>query len=330
MAGSASGDSEKLVESAWRDQTLWSAVATELADSIRRWRVIAAAAAVAGLFFTVLAGTASSGALLLSNRVFATLGVLLLALVPYVRQKMLAPERLQAWVRARNVSELLKEAIYRHLMNAPAAATAAPAVADGQAGEAVPSQPTPSLTRRCREIKQAAADLARLAAAVTPPQRARKLSLSLGDYLEDRVEGQIDYYKRNGEKAGKTARRLHAAEFVLGLVAVGLGALSGQNLADSDSGPAAQQAFSSAALVPWLALVAAAASAITAHIAAARHDELASRYFATYDLLKSVRDDWLLRPEHESPAQVKIFVDEVERSISSENGAWVSDWNKAG
>lgn len=322
MAGSASGDSEKLVESAWRDQTLWSAVATELADSIRRWRVIAAVAAVAGLFFTVLAGTATGGALQASATVFATLGVLLLALVPYVRQKMLAPERLQAWVRARNVSELLKEAIYRHLMGAPAATAAA---ADGQ-DAAAPA----TLTRRCREIKQTAADLARLAAAVTPPQRDRKLRMTIADYLEDRVEGQINYYKRNGEKAGKTARRLHAAEFVLGLVAVGLGALSGQNLPGSEGGAAASQAFTSAALVPWLTLVAAAASAVTAHIAAAHHDELASRYYATYDLLKSVRDDWLLRPDHESPPQVQAFVDEIERSISSENGAWVSDWNKAG
>ena len=80
--------------------------------------------------------------------------------------------------------------------------------------------------------------------------------------------------------------------------------------------------------VPWLTLVAAAASAVTAHIAAARLDELAGRYYATYDLLKGIRDEWLLRPDHQSPAQVQRFVDEVERSITAENGAWVTDWSK--
>lgn len=322
MADSVSGDQDKLVASAWQDQALWSAVANELGNSIRRWRVAAAVAAVAGLFLTVLAGTLSSPDWQDWRGQLITVGVLLLALVPYVRQKMLAPERQQAWVRARNVSELLKEAIYRHLMGATAApAEAAPDVA-------MPLAPG-ALTRRCREIKQAAADLARLAAAITPAQRERKLRLSLADYLEERVEGQIRYYKKSGEQAGKTARRLHAAEFGLGLTAVGLGALSGQDLPAGLGEQVAGQTVAISMLVPWLTLVAAAASAVTAHIAAARHDELASRYFATYDLIKSQRDEWLLRPDHDTPAQVRAFVDEVERTISSENGAWVTDWNKA-
>ena len=330
MADSVSGDQDKLVASAWQDQALWSAVANELGNSIRRWRVAAAIAAVAGLFITVLAGTLSNPDWQDRRGQLITVGVLLLALVPYVRQKMLSPERQQAWVRARNVSELLKEAIYRHLMGA----TAAPAdAATNAATDATTNATTPpapgALTRRCREIKQAAADLARLAAAVSPAQRERKLRLSLADYLEERVEGQIRYYKKNGEQAGKTARRLHAAEFGLGLAAVGLGALSGQNLPTGLGEQVAGQTVVISMLVPWLTLVAAAASAITAHIAAARHDELASRYFATYDLIKSQRDEWLLRPDHDTPAQVQIFVDEVERTLSSENGAWVTDWNKS-
>ena len=320
MTDKATGDQDKLVASAWQDQALWSAVANELGDSIRRWRVGAALAAVAGLFLTVLAGTLSSPDWQDRRGQITLVGVLLLALVPYVRQKMLAPERLQAWVRARNVSELLKEAIYRHLMGATM--TVDGAAPDGQATAAG------GLSRRCREIKQAAADLARLAAAVTPAQRERKLQLSLADYLEERVEGQIRYYKKGGEQAGKTARRLHAAEFVLGLAAVGLAALSGQNLPPELGDQLAGQALG-VSWLPWLTLVATAATAITAHLAAARHDELANRYFATYDLIKSQRDEWLQRPGHDAADQVRTFVDEIERTLSSENGAWVTDWNKA-
>ena len=315
MTDKATGDQDKLVASAWQDQALWSAVANELGDSIRRWRVGAAVAAVAGLFLTVLAGTLVSADWQDRRGQITLVGVMLLALVPYVRQKMLAPERLQAWVRARNVSELLKEAIYRHLMGASL-------IADGTAPNGAATA-AGGLSRRCREIKQAAADLARLAAAVTPAQRERKLQLSLADYLEERVEGQIRYYKKGGEQAGKTARRLHAAEFVLGLAAVGLGAFSG--LAEQ----VAAQASSVGGVVPWLTLVATAATAITAHLAAARHDELASRYFATYDLIKSQRDEWLQRPDPDAADQVRSFVDQIERTLSSENGAWVTDWNKA-
>lgn len=319
-SATAPTDPSQVVQSAWQDQDLWSTVATRLGDSIRRWRVVAAVAAVLGLFLTVLAGVLGEAALGGRRGLVATAGVLLLALVPYVRQKMLAPERLQAWVRARNVSELLKEAIYRHLMGALPAEDGADPAAD-------PAHPG-ALARRCRAVKQTAADLAGQAAATTPERRSRPSTLTLDEYVAQRVDGQIGWYKTKGEQAGQTARRLHAAEFLLGLAAVGLGALSGQQV-PADAGPAAQQMHTLGWAVPWLTLVAAAASAVTAHIAAARLDELANRYYATYDLLKGLRDEWLLRPEHRAPEQARRFVDEVERAISSENGAWVSDWNKA-
>jgi hypothetical protein len=82
-------------------------------------------------------------------------------------------------------------------------------------------------------------------------------------------------------------------------------------------------------LVPWLALVASASTAVTAHIAGARHVELAAKYFATYDLLKTLRDEWSVSPDPRAPAQVRAFVDAVERAIASEYGGWVADWAKA-
>lgn len=314
-------DPSQVVQSAWQDQDLWSTVATRLGDSIRRWRVAAAVAAVLGLFLTVLAGVLGEAALGGRRGAVTSVGVLLLALVPYIRQKMLAPERLQAWVRARNVSELLKEAVYRHLMGALPAEDGADPAAD-------PAHPG-ALARRCRAVKQSAADLAGLAAATTPERRSRPSTLTLDEYVAQRVDGQIAWYKKKGEAAGQTARRLHAAEFLLGLAAVGLGALSGQQVPAEAGAQAAQQMATLPWAVPWLTLVAAAASAVTAHLAAARLDELANRYYATYDLLKGLRDEWLLRPEHREPGPARAFVDTIERAISAENGAWVSDWNQA-
>lgn len=347
-------DPALVIASAWNDQTLWSAVATKLGNSIKLWRFVAAVAGLAGLFLTVLAGTLGSapatGPLGNARAVIATVGVLLLAVVPYLRQRLLSPERVLAWTRARNVSEQLKEAIYRHLMGVlppEPLSDGTPAPEGDSAGH---------LVRRCRAIKQAAADLAGLAAAARPEARTRKTRLTLDDYLAERVEGQIRYYLRSGEVAGTQARRLQMAEFGLGILTVLLGTLSGttvpadvaaaagevasRGIGDAASqvigaaasqviGAAGGQALSVSALVPWLALVAAATSAVTTHIAGARHAELAARYFATYDLLKTLRDEWRVSPDPHEPARVRRFVDDVERAIASEYGGWVADWSKA-
>lgn len=316
-------DPSQVVASAWHDQALWSAVATQIGDSIRRWRVVAAAAGLVGLFLTILAGTMTGVDQGTKRSALTTLGVLLLALVPYLRQRLVSPERVQTWTTARNVSEQLKEAIYRHLMGVlppePLADGSAAPDADGPA----------NLVRRCRSIKQAAADLAGVAAAYRPEVRQRKTQLTLDEYLADRVEGQMTYYRNKGEAAGRSAKRLQALEFALGIAAVLLGTLTGSTAPPDSAGAAASAVFTTSALLPWLAVVAAATAAVTGHIAGAREAEIAARYFATYDLLKTLRDEWSVSADRHDPAQVRRFADAVERAIASEYGGWVADWNKA-
>ena len=112
----AEGDPAQVITSAWSDQALWSAVASKIGDSIRRWRVVAVVAGLGGLFLSILAGTLTGAQHSGLRMALTTGGVLLLALVPYLRQRLVSPERVQTWTTARNVSEQLKEAIYRHLM----------------------------------------------------------------------------------------------------------------------------------------------------------------------------------------------------------------------
>jgi hypothetical protein len=234
-----------------------------------------------------------------------------------------SPERVQAWTTARNVSEQLKEAIYRHLMGVlppePLADGSAPPDAAGPG----------NLVRRCRTIKLAAVDLAGVAAAARAVDRPRKTQLTLDDYLADRVEGQISYYRRKGEAAGRAAKRLQAIEFGLGVTAVILGTLTGSAVAGDGGGDPAKQIFTISALLPLLAVVSAATAAVTGHIAGAREAEIAAKYFATYDLLKTIRDEWRVSPEPQDPANVRRLADTVERAIASEYGGWVADWNKA-
>lgn len=322
-ANRAEGDPAQVITSAWSDQALWSAVASKIGDSIRRWRVVAVVAGLAGLFLSILAGTLTGAQHSGPRMALTTVGVLLLALVPYLRQRLVSPERVQAWTTARNVSEQLKEAIYRHLMGVlapePLADGSAPADAQGPA----------NLVRRCRTIKQAAVDLAGVAATARAEVRQRKTRLTLDDYLADRVEGQIHYYRSKGEAAGRAAKRLQVIEFVLGVSAVVLGTLTGSAVPGDGLGDPAQQIFTISALLPLLAVVAAATAAVTGHIAGAREAEIAAKYFACYDLLKTIRDEWRVSPDPQDPANVRRLADTVERAIASEYGGWVADWNKA-
>ena len=325
----ADGDPAQVITSAWSDQALWSAVATKIGDSLRWWRLVAAAAGLGGLFLSILAGTMTGADQSGPRMALTTGGVLLLAMVPYLRQRLVSPERVQAWTTARNVSEQLKEAIYRHLMGVlppePLADGSAPPDAAGPG----------NLVRRCRSIKLAAVDLAGVAAAARAADRPRKTQLTLDDYLAERIEGQITYYRKKGEAAGRAAKRLQAIEFGLGVTAVLLGTLTGSAVSGDGGGGSggggdpASQIFTISALRPLLAVVAAAAAAVTGHIAGAREAEIAAKYFATYDLLKTIRDEWRVSPEPLDPANVRRLADTVERAIASEYGGWVADWNKA-
>ncbi len=315
--GAALVDPQQTVASAWADQALWSQVANQLGDSIRRWRARAAVAGVAGLFLSLLAGNMASGSV--GQKVVASLGVLLLALVPFLQQRLLSADRTLAWTRARHVAELLKEAIYRHLMGA-----LAPVPLDDGSDAPDPSGPG-NLVRRCRAIKRSTADLALLAATAQPEPRQRKTVMGLSDYLADRLEGQISYYRKSSLAAGTQAQRLQQLEFALGLLTVLLGALAG-NLLPAAATPDLAQ---SAPLAPWLALIATTAAAVSSHIAGTRNLELAATYFATHDLLKTLRDEWAVAPDRDTPARVRRLVDAVERAIAAEHGGWVSDWQQS-
>jgi hypothetical protein len=315
----------KVVDSAWQDQALWSAVASRLGDSIKRWRFWSAAAGGIGLFLTVSAGMISSEALRDQRTAMTTMGVLLLAIVPYLRQKLISPERVLAWTKSREASERLKEVIYRFLMGALETdpGTDNPQPVDGR-------QPL-DLIRRCQAIKQATSEAAGVAAAINmhqPELRARRVRMSVDEYLNERVDGQITYYMKSGEKAAKRYRFFYALEIGLGILAVLLGALSGKDTPAMPAG-AAQGALTIAFLVPLLTLVMAAAAAVTAHMAASRDGELAARYFATRNALKAIRDEWSVSPDPHDPASVRRLTDAVERAIAAEYGGWVSDWNQA-
>jgi hypothetical protein len=302
----AAANAREIVASAWQDQAVWSETAGRLKADISSWRFRAGAAGVAGALLETLAGSlpASGGEWASERAAIALVGAVVLAVVPYVLKTKTSRERVRDWVRARCISEALKEAIYRYLVKAPPFAAGAP-----------PSE----LIRRCREVKEKGRDLSGHAAAVEPARRERPLELTLEAYVEKRVNDQIErYYLPKGRANARTAARLHRLEFWLGLAAAALGALAGA--AASGGLPVL------ARLGPWVAVVTTAGGAVTAHLAAGRYDHAAMTYFGTADRLKGLRDEWLAEPGRLEPGRAAKFVDDCEHAISTENEAWLAEW----
>lgn len=312
-------DPAQVVRSAWADQALWSAVATRLSNSIRSWRKRAAVAGVAGLFCSLLATTMASNTD--GQRVVATLGVLLLAVVPVLQQRLLSADRVLAWTRSRLVAEQLQSAIYRHLMG-----VLAPMPNDDGSPATDPDGPG-NLVRHCRAIKRDAADLALLAATTAPvaPDKPGKTVMTIQDYLADRLDDQIGWYRGKAMTFGKEAQNLQRLEFALGLLSVVLSALVG-NLLPAAATPGVLQGST---LAPWLALIASTTAAITTHIAGTRNLEIAAKYFATQDLLRTLRDEWWVDPGRDTPERVKRLVNDAESAMAAEHGGWVKGWGQA-
>ena len=301
-----SPEAAQVVASAWRDQAVWSAAAGRLKAELDLWRRRAAVGGVLGaMLATAATASAAAGNAWWWPRMLASLaGALALAVVPYVSKTKVSSERVRAWVRARSASEALKETIYRYLLGA------APFGADAPASE---------LIRRCQLIKARVEDLGAAVAAITPPTKARPLSMTVDDYVHGRVNDQVDgyYYPKAAENA-LAAKRLQRLEFALGLLAVALGAAAGAAVATGVTGLAM--------LAPWVGVATAAAAAVTAHRAAMRYDHGAMIYFSTAERLRGLRDEWLVTANRFDPPIVAAFVDNCERAISTENEAWLAEW----
>ena len=303
--------SNGFIDSAWRDQAVWSEAAGRLKSALGTWRVIAAVAGGLGALLTTLAGTLAHFGAQLGNdgnhyRVaVAGAGTLLLALVPYVLKARVSTEQVRAWIRARAAAEALKETIYRYLVGA------------------APYAPTPTpadLVRRCQAIKQGLSDLGALAATVEPKPKSRPSTLTVDEYAEQRVAGQVNgYYYPSARKNALKARRLRGLEFSLSLLATLLAAVAGLSEA---VGAEWLGEFGA-----WAAVATTIAGAITAHIAASRFDHQATVYFSTAERLRGLRDEWLASPDRLLPDNALAFVDNCERAISAENEAWLAEWS---
>lgn len=302
-------DARKIVESAWRDQAIWSETANQLKAELTKWRNRAAVAGVLGAFLTTLAavlvGLDESWLWLRAS--IALAGAVILSLVPYVARTKASKVRVKEWVRARSASEALKETIYRYLIGAqPFGEDSSPA----------------DLIKHCQEVKENVRDLSIHTASIKePPRKVRPIALTIDGYVESRVNDQIErFYRPKGHENARAAKKLHDLEFKLGLLAVVMGALASASVAPI----LPKLSF----IGPWVAVVTTATATVTSHLAASRYDHQAMTYLSTADRLAGLRDEWLANPNRYYPATITHFVDNCEHAISTENEAWLAEWTR--
>jgi SMODS and SLOG-associating 2TM effector domain 1/Protein of unknown function (DUF4231) len=296
----------RIVESAWRDQAVWSEVANRLKAALTTWRSWAAVAGVAGAFLATLSANLADIGPEWLHVLIALASAIVLAVVPYVLKTKASNDQVRDWVRARSASEALKEEIYRYLVGAPPLG---------------PKRAPSDLVTRCQIVKDKLSDLAGQAAQIEPPKKDRPLELDADGYVEQRVNDQIEkFYRPKGRENARRAKRLHGWEFGLGMLAVVMGAAAGA--------VAATGLDWLSYLGPWVAVVTTAGGAVTAHLAASRYDHAAMTYFATADRLTGLRNAWLADPDRLDPTRVAKLVDDCENTISTENEAWLAEWTR--
>jgi hypothetical protein len=229
----------------------------------------------------------------------ALCGALSLAAATFFTQRLLGKEHVTAWVRSRAISEALKREAYKY------AAGASPYdQADRDA----------KLDSERQKIEEDGDDLLADYIGNAGSGSVPREMLSHGEYMARRVDGQIAWFRKTGEKHQHTAKLLRRIEFWLALAATlitAIASVTGKHTAVYG------YAFDIAALTAVLTTV---AGAVLAHVEASRFDYLVAAYFSTANRLEN------LKPA--ASGNWNDFVGNCEVILATENTAWMAKWTK--
>lgn len=289
------------LEDVWRERDAWARAAREGKRKQESSRMAALTLGVAGALLGTVAGFASS--LDSPEGVGRTLGVLsaiLIALGGYFGRELLTPERESRWARARLLVEAWKRECWRYVMGVPPY--------DGPSAH--------------RELRTRVEEMARNRGLERPPTLREALveppsPASIGDYLDQRVLEQAEYYEQAAAGHRIQRDRLTRLTFVLGAAAVVLGIV----------GSALPSAL---AFVP---VVTTATAAVVAWIQGNRVGATIPLYQETASQLRLLAAAWRdseseragLTEAERRAAEIQL-VERCEEIMARENGAWRAEW----
>jgi len=285
-------------------QAIWSVSADKLKAVIDRARWAVFIFSVLGAFLATLASQASppvSGTAISADprTWLAVAGAASLAIATFFTQRLLGQERVMGWVRSRAIAEALKREAYKFTTRT------------------VPyDEPTADvlLDAERKKIEEDGDDLIEKLVTDASSGSVPRVMLTLQQYTERRVDGQIAYYRKSAKRYREIAIWLRRAEFVLALAATLITAVASVT---GKSAPFFGVKFDIAALTAVLTTV---AGAMLAHVEASRYDFLVTTYLATARRLEDRKAD--------PGISISTFVNDSENIIAAETMSWVAKWTK--
>jgi hypothetical protein len=222
-------------------------------------------------------------------------GGCLMALATYLGREILKPDQERLWVRARSLAEALKAETF--LLRSGAPPYDAP-------------EPGLKLLERVQELLAMVTDLP--AAILTKDDRLQGLPegpLSVGQYIQERLDGQIDqFYRPRAQQYDVLMKRWGAATLTLGALAAILGVLGKWTGA-------------------WVAVLTTTATSVAAYLYANRYQYLIISYQATARQLEFLKHQWtVMGAPEQDPEKRHRFLLDCEEAISIENNAWMAKW----
>jgi SMODS and SLOG-associating 2TM effector domain 1/Protein of unknown function (DUF4231) len=291
MAAPAAGTADWV----WCQQSIWSQTANKLKRDLTRWRATGLALTVTGAVLATL-GTQVATISSPAGKGLLWAAAVTVGLVPVIQPRF-GRQAVEAWTRARSVSETLKEQVYTYL------AAVSPYREDGR---------DQRLRDQADATLAAVDDLQPQTVGIEPVPRPLPAVRDVDGYVAIRVNEQIHgYYRTQTRQLNDRLRWLRGAQFTLAAAAVVVAATAGSL---GVKGAAA-----------WVPVITTVSAALVAHMAAARYDFLLVEYARTAAQLERLRDGRHPPTDRDQAAHADDeFVAECERIISAQNEAWMA------
>ena len=285
--------------STWKWYRTWALTARELKASLDRWRLWTLMLAVAGAILVTLGQQLGS---LVANtgpwagpsgKAVSLGGAAAIALSAYFAREALSNESVQRWTKCRSTAESLKAAIYLY-----------------RAG--VPPFDGADLDEKLLDRRAALEDaMDGIEPRETPEDKVVDLSpLNAQDYVKQRVNDQIQFYRGRSNEYQKKTRPLRQVVFWLGAVAVFLGVVSAVR----------------PLVAGWTAVIATVIASVSSHVQSQRYQSLMAAYQSTARRLEMLKDRW--EAGGKSEANRNTFIQSCEDTMALENSAWVTQWSQ--
>jgi len=300
-----------MIEQAWNEYRGWAKRARSLQTNTDRWNFWAMVALVATGVLGAASGTFGANPPdwlpdWLANKEFARAlacaAAVASALSLYVGRQALAVGAESGWLRARATAEAIKSECFRF---AAGVGDYAPEKAsDGDAASAF-------IERRKALAARAAGD------SLTPEDDSvgaagddRRPSRPMTDkwYLTNRIDGQIEFYRKGQERNETAYQRLQLWSFAAGAVVAAVSAIA---------------AVYGARFAAWIGALTTVGAAVSAYGLAERQKYLAASYAAMKANLERLKERYLA-----GGATLQSLVATAEDLMESEHAAWIDRMTK--